>query len=158
MVLGVETKYHVIFECAWSQPEDDLTEKINNYFTREDISAGVSLCIRPAGKYERPKNSAPSGYQIIPAAVVEAGRAFLSPVIIDGHTWGPEINVISLTIYCRGGQPQVFGSLSSSRPLYPTDLTHFRKISALSQGSLPMTRSRCITKSTKSFLTCSARL
>ncbi|KAJ7242634.1 hypothetical protein C8J57DRAFT_1243837 [Mycena rebaudengoi] len=54
-------------------------EKIKKYFTREDIYAVVSLCIRPAGKYERPEHSAPSGYQIIPATVVEADRGFLSP-------------------------------------------------------------------------------
>ncbi|KAJ7239187.1 hypothetical protein B0H12DRAFT_1136351 [Mycena haematopus] len=110
--LGVERKHHITFECAWSQPEDHLAEKIKKYFTREDISAVVSLCIHYAGKYERPKHSAPSGYQIVPAAVVEADRrGLLSPVIIDGHTWGPGINAISLTIYCRGGQPQVFQNL-----------------------------------------------
>ncbi|KAJ7734248.1 hypothetical protein B0H16DRAFT_1578030 [Mycena metata] len=109
-VKGVPTKYHIIFECAWSQPDNKLTEKIKKYFMRTDISAVVSLRIRSTKQYESRKDPAPPDYQ--PLSSVEAyATSLLSDVIIAGHTWGPAITGISLAIHRRGREAQIFENL-----------------------------------------------
>ncbi|KAJ7710951.1 hypothetical protein B0H17DRAFT_1027885 [Mycena rosella] len=111
--VGDIPKFHIVFECAWAQPLTLLEEKIPKYFTRDDVLAVVCLFIHTSKKYEGKEAPPPQDYTIISAAEVKANlSAPLGAILIDNHTWGPEIDGIDLTIYHRNGTRQLFVSIS----------------------------------------------
>ncbi|KAJ7657133.1 hypothetical protein B0H17DRAFT_1097770, partial [Mycena rosella] len=102
-------RFHIVFECTWAQPLTLLEEKIPKYFTRDDVLAVVCLFIHTSKKYEGKEAPPPQDHTIISAAEVKANLSIpLGAILIDNHTWGPEIDGIDLTIYHRNGIRQLF--------------------------------------------------
>ncbi|KAF7369889.1 Cytochrome p450 [Mycena sanguinolenta] len=123
-ITGASPEYSIIFECAWLQPEEDVTAKVTKHFENEDVLAVICLNIKTAVKFEIPKAHPPEGYILEPAflELVPRQRILLGPVKYLGRNWG-QIDTASLTFHRKEGGRQLFDPLApASKRLDDDDL------------------------------------
>jgi hypothetical protein len=100
-------KYHLIFECGWSQSEVELAAKADDWFLLPDVIAVIVLNLEEGVDFRSPP-APPDGY--ILKSVADFGgdaRTPLGPVVLEGETWG-QIKNISMTIHHRSAASETF--------------------------------------------------
>ncbi|KAJ7710956.1 hypothetical protein B0H17DRAFT_1324361 [Mycena rosella] len=100
-------KYHLIFECGWSQSEVELAAKADDWFLLPDVIAVIVLNLEEGVDFRSPP--APLDDYVVKSMADFGGdaRTPLGPVVFEGETWGQMKN-ISMTIHHRNAASETF--------------------------------------------------
>ncbi|KAJ7236312.1 hypothetical protein C8J57DRAFT_1728252 [Mycena rebaudengoi] len=124
MKKGPIPKYGVIFECAWTQPREDLTSKVPKYFLDDNVEAVVCLFIERSTKYGSPAASVRRPETVeSQEALIPKDRTPLSEVFFMDHQWGEKIKKITLSIFYQEGESIDFIDIDITPPASGADTT-----------------------------------
>ncbi|KAJ7085593.1 hypothetical protein C8R44DRAFT_893880 [Mycena epipterygia] len=108
-----KAKYRIIFECAWSQPETDLDDKVDDWFMLDDVLAVVCLHITEDAKFANPPNPdiIRSKEDFFNATATRTPP--LSAVVFENRVWVSKIRKINLKIHNRHHPMEEFETVDS---------------------------------------------
>jgi hypothetical protein len=93
--MGIDPKYRLIFECAWSQPKSSVESKALDWLLLDDVEAVVSIDIQGYSACPPPSTREPNTAK----ETLPAPREFLGAVTFEGHVWAKPIPKIMMYIH-----------------------------------------------------------